>query len=763
MSKHIKLDRGRALLSSGYSLIVAGNDKLPCHKWKELQTRQWSNEELEKHLSIPNAWRYGYATGFGDVFCVDIDLKVLPMELRGQMWDEFIKFVRDNIDGFDRKVSVHRTLNFGRHLTYRTNTDMGNEKLAVPCKTGLLKEGSNKHEALIETRGKGGYALVYDDCENGLDYVQIGTLSDDEHNTIIAICRMWDERVEEQEVEQPRKDKTEYKAAGLTPWQDFNERHTVFDVIGDEFKVIRNLSSKTIIKRHGATSAHSGYVFKDSGCMYLFSTGTRYPHEKLLSPFALHAHRYHGGNMSEAAKAIYATGYGDRIKRETPPVLTVEVLPKKVDRNDFPLDVFPTSIGNYINECSRTLGHSVDFMGSGLLWMLSVIIGNSIKVDVKNGWNECVVVWIAIVGRAGVGKTPAINSIIRPLVDVNSREIREYRKMKEKYEAYEKLNKEDKANTVEVRKPNRGQFIVNDVTIEALVELHDENPNAVGVFKDELAGWIKDMNKYRAGGDLEFWLSSFSNSPAYTTRKTVRDNYIHSPVIPVLGGIQPAVLNQVFTDEYRDNGFSDRLLLCYPDTQVERWNENELDDELLHWYSDYILSLYGHIRSELKMTDEGDVVSERVRFSADAKAELGRIMNKITDRQNSEEETEATKSILPKQKTYLPRFSILLHVLDCYDNGEVFTSDIQKQTILNAERLVDYFISMAEKVMQDGVEYNKLRASAGDKIIKSDAEKFAAMYAVNPNLKKTEAASLLKVSRQQIYNWVKQIETMNGQ
>jgi hypothetical protein len=266
------------------------------------------------------------------------------------------------------------------------------------------------------------------------------------------------------------------------------------------------------------------------------------------------------------------------------------------------------------------------------------------------------------------------------------------------------------------------------------------------------------MNKYRAGGDLEFWLSSFSNSPAYTTRKTVRDNYIHSPVIPVLGGIQPAVLNQVFTDEYRDNGFSDRLLLCYPDTQVERWNENELDDELLHWYSDYILSLYGHIRSELKMTDEGDVVSERVRFSADAKAELGRIMNKITDRQNSEEETEATKSILPKQKTYLPRFSILLHVLDCYDNGEVFTSDIQKQTILNAERLVDYFISMAEKVMQDGVEYNKLRASAGDKIIKSDAEKFAAMYAVNPNLKKTEAASLLKVSRQQIYNWIKHID-----
>jgi len=37
--------------------------------------------------------------------------------------------------------------------------------------------------------------------------------------------------------------------------------------------------------------------------------------------------------------------------------------------------------------------------------MLSVIIGNSLKVEVKKGWVECCSVWIAIVGKAGVGKT----------------------------------------------------------------------------------------------------------------------------------------------------------------------------------------------------------------------------------------------------------------------------------------------------------------------------------------------------------------------
>jgi len=753
MSRYVKLERGKSLLSAGFSIVVVDENKRPTHKWSELQTRQFTEHELEKELVNSNIWRYGYVTGYNNVFTVDIDLKVLPIELREPMWLEFISFVRSNISGFDSRVSVHKTVNQGYHLTYKTITQMRNEKLAVPSKTGIPKNNKPNVEALIECRSHGGYCVVYDDCYNELDYVAIGELDDEEHNTLLAICKMYDERVEEQEVEQPKKE----KAIGVSPWQDYNQRHTVFDVVGDEFKVIRHLSNKTVIKRHGATSAHSGYVFKDSGCMYLFSTGTSYPNEKLLSPFALFAHKYHRGDMSGAAKELYASGYGDRVKIEPPTILTNE--PKAiVERSEFPLDVYPLSIRNYITECNRTLGHSVDYMGSGLLWMLSVIVGNSQKVKVKNGWTECVVIWLAVVGRAGVGKTPALNSIISPLVDVNSREIREYRKLKEKYEAYEKLNKDEKANAVEVRKPNRGQFIVNDVTIEALVELHEENPNAVGVFKDELAGWIKDMNKYRAGSDLEFWLSSFSNSPAYTTRKTVKDNYIHSPIIPVLGGIQPAVLNQVFTDEYRDNGFSDRLLLCYPDTQVEQWNENELNDELLQWYSDYILSLYGHIRNEIRMNEDGDIISNFVRFSKEAKVELARIMNKITDRQNSEDETEATKTILPKQKTYLPRFAILLHILDCYDNGVDFNSEIEQQTILNAERLVDYFICMAEKIMQDGQDYSNLKASANDKVVKTSADKFAMMYAANPKLNRVEAAGLLKVSRSQIYNWIKQID-----
>lgn len=754
MSKYIKSDRAKALLGAGYSILVAGESKQPVHAWKQYQTAQINEADLDRAMSNDKAWRFGYCCGFNGVFCVDIDLKVLPLELRAQMWDEFIAFVRDHIDGFDRKVSVHKTLNFGYHLTYRTDTEMGNVKVAVPTRSGIQKDDKPCNEALIETRGHGGYALVYDECVNDLDYTEIGTLSKEEHDAILTIARMYDERVAEVEPEQPKPEPTQ---TGLTPWADYNQRHTIFDVVGDEFKVVRNLSSKTVIKRNGATSPHSGYVFRDSGCMYLFSTGTRYPHQKLLSPFSCYAIRHHNGDMSIAAKALYADGYGDRMKRPLPELPK----PKKelIIKPNFPIEIFPDSIQAYMKECHRTLDSTIDYMAAGLLWSMSAIVGNSLKLQVKTGWIESGTVWICIVGKAGVGKSPSVNTIIKPLLDANSREIREYQRKYREFKEYDNLSEKEKKNAVEVREPIKKQFIVNDVTLEALVELHEQNPNAIGVFKDELAGWIKDMNKYRAGSDVEFWLSSFSNSPVALNRKTVKNTYVHSPLIPVLGGIQPAVLNEAFTAEFKDNGFTDRMLLAFPDVNVEHYNTNHLSTELLSWYNDWILNLYQHVKADIaKLDQDGEVIPHTVSFTPEAEKEWARCYNKITDLQNSDDESEYLKSMLPKQKTYIPRFALLLNVIDAWDNGEYIVKDVDAEAVLRAEKLSDYFIRMAKKVKADSSEFQQMKSVTFDRSAKSDFEKFQLMYAADPDLNRSHAADILNKSRQTIKNWIKQID-----
>ena len=109
--------------------------------------------------------------------------------------------------------------------------------------------------------------------------------------------------VEEITIE-PKKEKTDFATGKITPWEDFNNKHNTLEIVQSDFTIVANLSKKYVIKRHGAQSPHSGYIFKDSGCMYLFSTGTIYPHEKLITPFIAYTYKNHNGDFSAASSDI---------------------------------------------------------------------------------------------------------------------------------------------------------------------------------------------------------------------------------------------------------------------------------------------------------------------------------------------------------------------------------------------------------------------------------------------------------------------------
>jgi hypothetical protein len=112
--------------------------------------------------------------------------------------------------------------------------------------------------------------------------------------------------------------------------------------------------------------------------MYLFSTGTIYPNEKLISPFSAYAIKNHNGNYKEAAKDLYNQGYGSRIVTKKKAIEDKEIININADDLNFPIDIFPQDIQEYMIECNKTLDSSIDYMGCSMLWLLSVIVGNSI-------------------------------------------------------------------------------------------------------------------------------------------------------------------------------------------------------------------------------------------------------------------------------------------------------------------------------------------------------------------------------------------------
>jgi len=738
----------KKLAETGFSIIPCADNKAPIGAWKKYQSEARTPEEIEL-LSSP---KFGIVTGFNNLEVIDIDCKTLStLKEQKEFWDEYLGFLKDNIDDFDKKFVIKKTLNKGFHILYKCATLKGNTKIAK------LK-GST--EALIESRGLGGMVIAYDDTLSTINYHQIQEISEEDREVLWSCSRTYN-YVEDIAIE-PKKTKTEYQENEITCWDDFNNKTDIFDIIGNDFSIVANHTKKYVIKRHGSASPHSGYVYKEDNKMYLFSTGTIYPHEKQITPFIAYAWKNYHGDFSETAKDLYSRGFGSRLKSKINELKnSISIQEETIyDAKDlvFPIDIFPADIQKYLIECNSKLDSSVEYMGCSLLWLISVCVGNSIDVEVKKGWIENLTVWISIVGKAGLGKTPSISNIVFPLTKINAKEIKKYIKESEKYEYYINLSKKEKDEHSEVFKPIKTQFIANDITLEALVDLHQESDNSVGVFKDELAGWLKDMNKYREGSDLEFWLSTWSGKSVNLNRLTRRGSFVEKPFIPVLGGIQPSIFNTFYTDENKDNGFMDRMLLCYPDLKIDYYNENEISDDILSWYKEIIISFYDTIKSIIKRDEENDIIPLTAKFTPEAKIEWKRMFNEMTDVQNNEEENEYLKSMFPKQKSYIPRFACLIHIFNDFFSSDRDSLNISKDSILKAEKLSKYFIATAKKIKINSVEVGKIKNTLTANKGKNEKEKLFEIWKSNKKFNRSETAELIGVSRVTIGKWVKEFE-----
>jgi hypothetical protein len=238
---------------------------------------------------------------------------------------------------------------------------------------------------------------------------------------------------------------------------------------------------------------------------------------------------------------------------------------------------------------------------------------------------------------------------------------------------------------------------------------------------------------------------------------TRKGSFIEKPFIPVLGGIQPSIFNTFATDENKDNGFLDRMLLSFPDAKVEMYNENEMHPSDIQWYSDTIVRFYQQVKNkQIQRDNEGKIINQIVRFKQEAKVEWKRIFNNITAQQNNEEENEYLKSMYPKQKSYIPRFALLIHLFDCYFQDNPNYYEISKESILKAERLSNYFVMNAKKIKIEATEIKDLKTAS--KGAETTFDKLQAIYKADNDFNRTKVAELLGVSRVQIQRLIKKIE-----
>ena len=365
------------------------------------------------------------------------------------------------------------------------------------------------------------------------------------------------------------------------------------------------------------------------------------------------------------------------------------------NQNPFPVDVFPKAIQKIITDTNESLNYPIDFIGASILYAVSVSIGNTHRVELKKGWQENAVLYLAIVGRAGTMKSHPVSFALRPIDKRDKLRFKEYQNEKQEYDAISALSKKerDQQGFNDPVKPIWEQHLVTDFTPEALTDVHKHNKRGIGVYADELATWFKNFNRYNKGSEEQFWLSVWSGKAIRINRKTTEPTFITKPFISVIGTIQPKVLNEL-ADKRTDNGFLDRLLFVAPENLTKPyWSEKELKSETTKNWQNIISTL---LNLSVIHDETGSPKADVLHFSPDAKQLLFEWQRELTD-QSNKPENEEWNGINAKMEMYAIRLALILQ-MTLYACNERDKHSVGIEAVQGALKLVEYFKRMAIKV-----------------------------------------------------------------
>lgn len=355
----------------------------------------------------------------------------------------------------------------------------------------------------------------------------------------------------------------------------------------------------------------------------------------------------------------------------------------------FPTKVFPDNLRQVIEQtCLHSL-YKPDWIGSAILYAVSVAIGNCYGTRYGT-YEQKAVIYLAIVGTPGLNKSGPLEYAVKPLRHVDKVAYHSYSQEKEKHDYWQGLTKsqrKDEGLTESMNPPIYRTTLVSDVTQEFLIQTHQHNPIGLGLFMDEFAGWLKNFTRYNKGSEEQFWLSTWSFSPVKSGRKTTGIQHIDNPFLSVIGTIQPDVLGELFKGGRSQNGFIDRILFAYPDDQKKpKDSDSQLDSETTEEYEKLIGKLLT-LREVSKLDNYGATQTKWLPFAPDAHDKMRTWRDENTDLINSTE-VSALKGIYAKFDAYCIRFALIIELMDwgcdCSDLTRIRLTSVERAILLTS-------------------------------------------------------------------------------
>jgi hypothetical protein len=364
--------------------------------------------------------------------------------------------------------------------------------------------------------------------------------------------------------------------------------------------------------------------------------------------------------------------------------------------NKFPYqEVFPQVAASLITELQSNSGFPPEFSSLGLLFACAVAIGNSVAIRRINTHIEAPVLYGMLIAPPNSCKTHPITFMFKPLEKLGNSYYVEYRKAKEKREIYENLSKEEQKETDPPPKAIPKSLILSDLTLEGLLVALQNNPRGIIVKSDEILGFIRNINKYNRGSDIESFNSAWSLQPISVHRKGTEPLHIDMPFICIIGGIQTKMIETLFTDEYSSNGFLDRFLFVMPgDLNVTKWSDSNVNTVFKDAYDNIIDRLFS---LPLLTNTNSNITPVTLDFTKEAKDHLLEWRNNTHYAEVSKNNGETIATAWGKMDIYVLRFALILQLL-YWAAEEESKTEVGLRAVQGAIRLTDYFKGEVAKV-----------------------------------------------------------------
>ncbi len=334
------------------------------------------------------------------------------------------------------------------------------------------------------------------------------------------------------------------------------------------------------------------------------------------------------------------------------------------DPNPFPVDVLPAQLKEFVTQTCQSMCCPLSYLAVPMLSVLAGAIGNSCRLQIKDGYTVPSAIWTATVGESGTMKSPAFKVAIKGLRDALIEQLNPRKGMslvqsnrygkpmdgpganpdprsleeiladpetdvETKVDALDRSGAKRKtmADFRKERQDNSGndadilaelpqdmrRVITSDTTIPALAQLLATNPRGLLVASEELNRWFKGI-----GRDSGSWLELFDAGDLCIDRKLgpFPNIFIPDALASVTGTIQPEILRQTMGAAFQGSGLLARMLFAMPPRMKKVWTDVSLDVGAQSRYQGLLSRLL-----EIRMERWGTRLSPLIlRFNPDSKS-----------------------------------------------------------------------------------------------------------------------------------------------